>query len=62
MYIGGGSYGKVDLYYDMREDKLVAVKYFLQKNLGGIAGKLNALFHNEKPKKTYKKNKKEELN
>lgn len=33
MYIGGGSYGKVDLYYDIREDKVVAVKYFLQKNL-----------------------------
>lgn len=29
MYIGGGSYGKVDMYYNMREDKVVAVKYFV---------------------------------
>ena len=40
MHVGGGSYGKVDMYYDMREDKIVAVKYFLEENSGHMAKKL----------------------
>lgn len=36
MYIGGGSFGKVDMYYNMREDKICAVKYFIEKDINPL--------------------------
>lgn len=63
MYIGGGSYGKVDMYYNMRDEKICAVKYFLQKNTNSLTLRLQAMLNNEKPKKQYnKKHRKNELN
>lgn len=65
MYIGGGSYGKVDMYYNIRNDTICAVKYFIERNLLGLKSRIRNYINtiaepDKKEKKKYKtKNKRE---